>query len=1041
MSKFLSFLFLAVGLAPMARGGYGILVDKFDDSSVQRFELRFNKEGGSEETISSDTYLFPTPTNAPFRLANPSASVRVEPKDGYEKPVFTVVEMNDTKRTEYPESRQEPWTSLEISFSFETTTVRITDIKASLITRTATFCRNHSSGDDEKVGTCEVSYNKAYGKLPSPEERTGYTFGGWWSTRDESGGTQVTESTVFKGDVHPSWYARWTANTYTVALNAQGGEIANEANVTSYTYGKGAKLPTSDQMSRVGYTFAGWYETTEGGEEVKEIPKDATENKTYYARWTARTFEIRFFQNYSLEDSSVVKTCSVNFDATYRELPEVTPRTGYSFQGWWSTREASGGDELTPDTKFSSLSAPTNWYARWKPNTYTVTLNAKGGRITSGDVQSYTYSESASVQLPTTDQMIREGWTFVGWYETDSCTGTPVYEIPAGTTGDKGYFAKWAERAFDVRFFQNYSSEDQKVVATRSIAFGSKYGTLPSVERTGYMFDGWWSIRTRTGGTQVTSDTEFSDVSAPTNWYAHWKRATYTVTLDAQGGTIVNGTTSFSYQYGNSRQLPNQSQMKHPDRLTFCGWYSNKAGSGSPISAITADMTGNKTYYAQWKTNWVTFVLHQDQDRASFVPPSDANNPFLVDVDGNRVVYAVGWPWEILPTAVHSDTRFTLVSWYYEKNGQTNTVREADEVPNGVTELHAKWAFGDPLAQALDADGELEFVSKVLTQTETQWSTKWGVGFTTPFFGSSCVVVGVSSEEFERPADGKGVAVALETSVVGPGTLSFAWRMQMERIGATSSSLDPDESSDDWSTTVERLMFGVGATFGDGDVYSKDVGFKYGLAATDSKILIVTDPNDKTTEPVPWNGGWTNMSVKIDAGADETNVVRWIYFYTRGVQIWAATGWVDHVVWTPAGSGIVLPKTETSLSADITVPAEWPAKYPTFVEKYGSDLADALVKPTGKKTADGSSMYVWQDYVIGTDPTDPSSRLTASIKMGADGQPIITWSPDLSEATPKRVYIIYGASTLDGTWQPVSDENRAQMRFFKVGVDVAPSAE
>lgn len=1031
MLKVLSFLFLVVGLVPIAMG-YNLHVDKFEDTSIQAIKLRFPMYSGNVEYTfeTPKDWSMSTPENDPLRLPKQSGSIYITLEEGYEKPTFVVKEEGTGAAQVEPklyDATKDDWTS----FSFRTEAARITDIKASLITREAWFDQNY--GNNVVVGTNQVSYGHPYGQLPTVT-RTGYTFEGWWSTRDESGGIKVTADTVFKGNDNPRWYARWTPETYKVALNAQGGTIM-DGDVTSYTYGQKVALPIANQMKRDGYTFDGWYEEiTYAGKRVTEISADATGDKTYYARWTARTFDVRFFQNYSSEDQKVVATYSIAFGSKYGQLPTVE-RTGYTFGEWWSVREPSGGTELTKETTFSSLSAPTNWYARWTANTYTVTLDARGGTIANGaDVESYTYSESAGMPLPTADQMIREGWTFVGWYESDKYEGTPVYEIPARTTGVKVYFAKWAERAFYVRFFRNYSSEDQEVVATRRIEFGSKY-ELPPVTRTGYTLEGWWS--TRTGGIQVKSGDVFSDVSAPTNWYAHWTRATYMVTLDTQGGKIVDGktSTSFLYQYGDYRQLPNQSQMKHPDRLTFGGWYSDQACSGLPISAITANMTGNKTYYAQWKTNWVTFVLHQDQDRASFVPPSDANNPFLVD--GNRVAYAVGRSWETLPSAKHADFRYTFVNWYYVQDGQTNTVNVTDNVPDGVTELHARWSFGDPLAQALDADGKLEFVSKVvLTQPETQWSTKWDVGFTSPFFGSSCAVVDISSNEFEK--GGNRVAVALETSVVGPGTLSFAWRMRMERIDAITT--DPDANTDDggWSKTAERLMFGVGDGFGDGrgNAQMTVEGFKYGLAATDSEILIVTDPEDTTTKPVSWDGGWTNMSVKIDAEADETNVVRWIYFYSKGVQEWAATGWVDHVVWTPAGSDIVLPKTDTGLHTDITVPADWPDQYPTFADKYGSDLAAALVKPTGKKTADGSPMYVWQDYVIGTDPTDPADRLTASIEMGADGQPIIKWSPDLRTATPKRVYTVYGASTLDGEWMSVTDENRAQMRFFKVGVDV-----
>lgn len=50
---------------------------------------------------------------------------------------------------------------------------------------------------------------------------------------------------------------QWTAPTYTVTLNAGDGTI-NSGNVTSYTYGVGATLPTD--VTRTGYTFKGWYD-------------------------------------------------------------------------------------------------------------------------------------------------------------------------------------------------------------------------------------------------------------------------------------------------------------------------------------------------------------------------------------------------------------------------------------------------------------------------------------------------------------------------------------------------------------------------------------------------------------------------------------------------------------------------------------------------------------------------------------------------------------------------------------------------------------
>ena len=78
-----------------------------------------------------------------------------------------------------------------------------------------------------------------------------------------------------------------TARTYTVTLNTNGGTI-NAGNVTSYTYGTGATLPTN--VTKTGYTFAGWYDNSElTGSAVTTITTSATGNKTYWAKWTAAT--------------------------------------------------------------------------------------------------------------------------------------------------------------------------------------------------------------------------------------------------------------------------------------------------------------------------------------------------------------------------------------------------------------------------------------------------------------------------------------------------------------------------------------------------------------------------------------------------------------------------------------------------------------------------------------------------------------------------------------------------------------------------------
>ena len=81
----------------------------------------------------------------------------------------------------------------------------------------------------------------------------------------------------------------FTAKSYAVTLNAAGGTI-NAGNVTTYTYGTGATLPTNVTKAddaTFSYTFAGWFDAATGGNQVTSISTTDTGAKTLYAHWTA----------------------------------------------------------------------------------------------------------------------------------------------------------------------------------------------------------------------------------------------------------------------------------------------------------------------------------------------------------------------------------------------------------------------------------------------------------------------------------------------------------------------------------------------------------------------------------------------------------------------------------------------------------------------------------------------------------------------------------------------------------------------------------
>ena len=118
----------------------------------------------------------------------------------------------------------------------------------------------------------------------SDPTRTGYTFAGW---QVNDGKTLVKELTLGATDYTDTitLTAVWTPNVYNVTLDTNGGTI-REGNVTEYTYGVGATLPT--KVTRSGYYFIGWYDNEAfRGKPVSEITTTDIGDKTFYAGWIA----------------------------------------------------------------------------------------------------------------------------------------------------------------------------------------------------------------------------------------------------------------------------------------------------------------------------------------------------------------------------------------------------------------------------------------------------------------------------------------------------------------------------------------------------------------------------------------------------------------------------------------------------------------------------------------------------------------------------------------------------------------------------------
>ena len=148
---------------------------------------------------------------------------------------------------------------------------------------------------------------------------------------------------------------QWTAPTYTVTLNTNGSTI-NSGNVTGYTYGVGATLPTADDMTYTGHMFKGWYDNESlTGSPVTAIGGTETGNKEYWAKWEINQYTITVKPENGKADITITQDYGTAITA-----PADPTREGYTFIGW--DREiptTMPAENITLKAKWKDIEKPT----------------------------------------------------------------------------------------------------------------------------------------------------------------------------------------------------------------------------------------------------------------------------------------------------------------------------------------------------------------------------------------------------------------------------------------------------------------------------------------------------------------------------------------------------------------------------------------------------------------------------------------------------------------------------------------------------------
>ena len=257
---------------------------------------------------------------------------------------------------------------------------------------------------------------------------------------------------------------------------------------------------------------------------------------------------------------------------------------------------------LSYDIKLQRNAKGESWYVmEWTDNTdgaaYKRTYSANNADASGGICRLHSSAKSPCTGSGTVEltfdnlngsaqkSMTREYAIFVGNSQSNSLLTSYHHQLETTFTLSK----KSCTTTKTVRLNANGGKVSP---ASKVVTCGKTYGTLPTPTRTGYEFDGWYTRES--SGIKVDKNTSVG-TNPPTTLYAHWIGKKYTVTLDANGGTV--GMKSRTATYGSEYPaLPAPTR----EGYSFDGWYTQKTGGTKVDDNTTVTTAADHTLYAHW---------------------------------------------------------------------------------------------------------------------------------------------------------------------------------------------------------------------------------------------------------------------------------------------------------------------------------------------------------------------------------------------------------------------------------------------------------
>ena len=396
----------------------------------------------------------------------------------------------------------------------------------------------------------------------------------------------------------------------------------------------------------------------------------------------------------------------------------ATPATGYHLNYIY----VEGKTDSTTTNPYEFSDYIKHWFdtttkhrvckAYFAINNYQVSFNGNGNTSGSMSNQSFTYDQAQNL---TANGYSKIGYSFAGW--STSANGSVEYSnsqsvsnLTSTNNGTVTLYAVWTANTYTVTLDkQSGSGGSSSVTAT----YDSAMPEITPPERTGYSFKGYYT-GTNGSGTKYYDNNGKSvqnwDKTSNTTLYANWEANGYTLTMDANGGSITSSdvwtgsgtkvTKTVKYNdtydtYVNDKgevkvgYLPTSSNISRTG-YTFDNWWTSGSGGSRVYTTTVMNSTSGATIYAHWTPNIYKITLDkQSGSEGTNEIYLKYNTAWCSNSSGTATITSITKP---------TRTGYTFGGYYTDKNGTgTQIINASGSITGSKTyiasadTLYAKW--------------------------------------------------------------------------------------------------------------------------------------------------------------------------------------------------------------------------------------------------------------------------------------------------------------------------------------------------------------